>query len=304
LIRRPPRLPARPTVGIVSPASPVSLALLQSGIDVLSAHGFGVRLAPHALDSLGHMAGTDQARADDLAAFYTDPEIDIVWCARGGSSSCRLWPWLGWDTLAALPPKLVVGYSDITSLHVALVQRAHTVALHGPMVCELAQTPPGVLDWLFALLRAEAPSCLVPGQALHVLTAGVAEGTLVGGCLSLLCATLGTPYQLDTRGSLLLLEDIDEAPHQVERYLVQMREAGLLASAAGFVIGEATRADDAQTRPMAQIWADFLALAGKPAVRGFPFGHVAENYALPLGTRARLDADARTLTLLEPLFQE
>lgn len=300
---RPACLPACPLVGIVSPASPADPARLQSGVDVLRARGFRVRVAPHALDRCGHMAGTDEARAADFASFYADPDIDIVWCARGGSSSCRLWPLLPWDAFASLPPKLVVGYSDITSLHIPLTQRARTVALHGPMACELAQTPPKVLDWLLSLLLSPAQASLVPGHAPHTLTGGVAEGALCGGCLSLLCATLGTPYQLDTRGKLLLLEDIDEAPHQVERYLVQLREAGLLAAASGFVVGEATHADDAQTRPMEQIWADFLAPHGKPAVLGFPFGHVAENYALPLGIRARLDAGAGTVTLLEPALQ-
>ncbi len=303
MIRRPARLPARPTVGIVSPASPADPDRLRAGVDVLRSRGFHVRLAPHALDSYGHMAGADQARADDLASFYADPAIDLVWCARGGSSSCRLWPLLPWEAFAALPPKLVVGYSDITSLHVPLTQRAGTVALHGPMVCELADTPPAILDWLFALLRRPPPQTCVPGRAAHTLTGGVAEGALAGGCLSLLCATLGTPCQVDTRDRLLLLEDTDEAPHQVERYLVQLREAGLLHAAAGFVVGEATHADDTDTLPINQIWSDFLSPTGKPAVLGFPFGHAAENYALPLGVCARLDADAGTLTLTEPVFQ-
>ncbi len=212
MIRRPPGLPVRPTVGIVSPASPADPVRLQSGIAVLISRGFDVRVAPHALDRDGHMAGTDQARAADFAAFYADPAIDLVWCARGGSSSCRLWPRLPWDTFAALPPKLVIGYSDITSLHVPLVQRARTIALHGPMVCELADTPAAVIDWLLSLLRPFAEQALVPGVASRTLTPGIAEGPLCGGCLSLLCATLGTPYQLDTRGKLLLLEDIDESP--------------------------------------------------------------------------------------------
>lgn len=303
MIRRPPRLRVGATVGIVSPASPVDPALLQSGIRILQSRGFNVRVAPHALDHCGHMAGTDADRASDFAAFYANPAIDIVWCARGGSSSCRLWPLLPWGELAALPPKLVVGYSDITSLHVPLTQRVRTAVLHGPMASELAQTPPAALDWLMRLLLSPEPAMIVPGRALFTLVSGVAEGALCGGCLSLLCATLGTSYQLDTRGKLLLLEDIDEAPHQIERCLVQMREAGLLESVSGFVVGEATHADDRETLPLGQIWADLLCPFGKPAVRGFPFGHVADNYALPLGVSARLDAGTGTLTLLEPAAQ-
>ena len=139
----------------------------------------------------------------------------------------------------------------------------------------------------------------MPGAALDTLVPGIAVGALCGGCLSLVVATLGTPYQIDVVGKLLLIEDIGEAPHRIERMLVQLAEAGILGSAAGFVIGQATDADDAGTLPLRQIWADLLAPFGKPAVLGFPFGHVTPNYALPLGVRARLDADAGTLTLLE-----
>ena len=134
------------------------------------------------------------------------------------------------------------------------------------------------------------PSTLAPGTA---------EGRLTGGCLSLVAATLGTPYQIDTTSRLLLIEDVGEAPHRVERFLCQFADAGLLSAAAGFVVGQATDADDSRTVPMRRLWADLLTPYGKPAVTGFPFGHVPQNYALPLGIRARLDADAKTLTLLE-----
>jgi muramoyltetrapeptide carboxypeptidase len=113
-------------------------------------------------------------------------------------------------------------------------------------------------------------------------------------------ATLGTAYQLDARGKLLLLEDIDEAPHRVERYLAQFSEAGILASVTGFVIGAATGADETRTLPIRQLWAEALEPYDKPAVLGFPFGHVTPNYALPFGIRASLNADGGTLTLLEP----
>ncbi len=186
----------------------------------------------------GHMAGQDADRAADFSAFYADPAIDVVWCARGGSSACRLWPLLDWDALAALPPKMVIGYSDTTSLLIPLNQRVGTVALHGPLVFELGtKLPPELLDWQLRLLQDPAPAGEVPGRAPDTLVPGMAEGLLCGGCLSLVAATLGTPYQIDAAGKLLLLEDIGEAPHRVERFLAQIREAGILASAAGFVIG-------------------------------------------------------------------
>ena len=298
-MRLPRPLPPGGTIGIVNPSSPVAPDLLDAGIAVLELLGFCVVTAPHVRARDGHQAGSPEGRAADFSAFYADPSIDVVWCARGGSSALRLWPLLDWPMLAALPPKMVIGYSDTTSLLIPLVQNLGTVALHGPLVFELGETAPAVLDWQLRLLQSVEPAGLVPGRAPDTLVSGIAEGELCGGCLSLVAATLGTPYQIDTAGKLLVLEDIDEAPHRVERYLAQFAAAGLMEAAAGFVFGTSTGADDTRTRPLRQIWAEAVAPFGKPAVLGFPFGHVTPNYALPLGVRARLHADAGTLTLLE-----
>ena len=298
-MRFPGALPPGGTIGIVNPSSPVEPERLDAGIAALTSRGFRVIVAPHARDRDGHHAGSPAARAADFSDFYADPTIDVIWCARGGSSACRLWPLLDWNSLAALPPKMVIGYSDTTSLLIPLNQRVGTVALHGPLVFELRGLAPDVLDWQLHLLQDHTPAGLVPSRASEALVPGIADGPLCGGCLSLVAATLGTPYQINAAGKLLLIEDIGEAPHRIERMLAQLAEAGVLGSASGFVIGQATDADDADTVPLHQIWSDLLAPYGKPAVLGFPFGHVTPNYALPLGVRARLDADAGTLTLLE-----
>ncbi len=298
--RKPARLRPGGTIGIVNPSSPCDAEALQRGRAFLHAHGFQTVLAPHALDRHGHMAGTDTERAADFMAAYADPNIDVLWCARGGFSACRLWPLLDWAVLAILPPKMVIGYSDTTSLLLPLTQRVGVVAAHGPLVFELGdRTAPAAREWALRLLQNPEPPGLVPGRAAGTLTPGVAEGRLCGGCLSLLAAATGTPYQLDARGGLLLLEDVGETPPRIERYLVQLREAGILAQAAGFVVGEATGADERGSLPVRQVWADILEPFGKPTALGFPFGHVAGNYALPLGGRARFDAGAGTLTLLE-----
>ena len=273
--------------------------MLDAGIAALESRGFRAQVAPHVRSRDGHHAGSPAGRAFDFTTFYANPAIHVLWCARGGSSALRLWPLLDWDALAMLPPKMVIGYSDTTSLLVPLNQRVGTIALHGPLVFELGRLASALLDWQLKLLQDPQPAGPVPGQAGKTLVPAAAAGRLCGGCLSLVAATLGTPYQIDTSGKLLLIEDIGEAPHRIERFLAQFAEAGLLASAAGFVVGQVTDADDSQTLPMRRIWTDLLAPYGKPAVLGFPFGHVSSNYALPLGVHARLDADARTLTLLE-----
>ena len=299
MIRKPPALPPGGTIGIVNPSSPVEEDLLTAGIAALEIRGFRVVVAPHVRERHGHRAGADTVRAGDFFQFYADPAIQVIWCARGGSSALRLWPLLDWSALAALPPKMVIGYSDTTSLLIPLNQIVDTVAMHGPLVFELGKLSPEQLDWQMGLLQNREPTGEAPGRASEMLSPGLAEGPLCGGCLSLVTATLGTPYQIQPRGKLLLLEDIDEAPHRVERMLAHLASTGVLTEAAGFIIGEATNADDSRTLPMRQIWAEALEPFGKPAVLGFPFGHVAQNYALPLGINARLNADLGTLTLLE-----
>ena len=298
-VRRPRALPPGGTIGIVNPSSPVEPELLDAGIAALQSRGFRTAEAAHVRARDGHHAGSPKDRAADFMRFYADPSIDVLWCARGGSSALRLWPLLDWDALAALPPKMVIGYSDTTSLLIPLSQRVGTAALHGPLVFELGTLAPNLLDWQLGLLQNPQPAGIVPGFAAETLVSGTAEGRLTGGCLSLVAATLGTPYQIETAGKLLLIEDVGEAPHRIERFLCQFAEAGLLSAAAGFVVGQATDADDSHTVSMRRLWADLLTPYGKPAVTGFPFGHVSQNYALPLGVRARLDADAKTLTLLE-----
>ena len=299
MIRKPAALPPGGTIGIVNPSSPVEENLMAAGITALEARGFRIVIAPHVRDKYGHRAGTDANRAADFTQFYADPLIDVVWCARGGSSSLRLWSLIDWKLLSQFPPKMVIGYSDTTSLLIPLNQIVETICLHGPLIFELGtKLPSHLLDWQLSLLQNTLSLGEVPGHAADTLLPGKASGKLCGGCLSLITATLGTPYQIDTHEKLLLVEDIDEAPHRVERMLAHLASTGLLESAAGFIVGEATGADDSRTLPIRHIWAEALMTFGKPTVLGFPFGHVSENYALPLGVEAELNADAGTLNLL------
>jgi muramoyltetrapeptide carboxypeptidase len=299
-VRKPKALPSGGTIGLISPSSPVDSHRLQLGIAVLESRGFQVKCGAHVSDYHGHLAGLDQDRAADLFSVYADPNVDAILCARGGSSSCRLWPLIDWFEFANLPPKLFIGYSDITSLHIPFNQKSNIVTIHGPVLVELGtKTPPPMVDWLLRLLQSTDPLGIVPECATDTLVSGSAEGLLCGGNLSLIAGTIGTSYQIDVTDKLLLIEDIGETPWHIERYLIQLREAGILQRAAGFIIGEATNADTSTTLPMRQIWSELLAPLAKPTVLGFPFGHVLNNYSLPLGINARLDAGHGTLELLE-----
>lgn len=301
---KPRALRSGDTVRMVSPASPVTPDKLQAATDLLSAAGYRVEMAPHALDREGYLAGTDLDRAADLQDAFDDPAVGAVYCTRGGYGSARLLPLLDLDRMAAVS-KLFLGFSDVTTIHLALNRRG-LPTVHAPMGLTL-NTPreQWVLDSLLACMAGEDPitagapkgSCIVSGSA---------EGVVTGGCLCLLTDSLGTAEELDARGKIVLIEDVDENPHRIDAMLTHLLLAGTLDDCAGIVVGEMTRTDERQdesigSRPWLEIVAERLGPLGRPMIAGFPFGHMKQMLSLPLGIRARLDADPGTLTYLESL---
>jgi muramoyltetrapeptide carboxypeptidase len=302
-------MPLRPvnpgdTIAFATPASPLVAERLEFVTAVLSEEGYRVKVMPHALEADGYLAGDDATRAKDLQDAFDDPYIAAVLCTRGGYGCARLFPYLDLDRIAA-SRKMLLGFSDITTLHVALNRRGMPT-VHSPMALTLSYPrEPWVIESFRRVLRndlrlpAEAP---LP----TTLVGGVAEGEVVGGCMCLLTDTLGTPEPLETEGKILLIEDVDEHPHRIDAMLTHLLNSGVAHAAAGFLIGEMTRTDERVDaaiggKPWRTIVEDRLAPLGKPLVIDFPLGHAKNMLTLPLGIQARLDADAGTLTYLEPL---
>lgn len=295
------------TIGVVSPSSYKALEALQPGIDKIRQRGYRLLFGEHAFDRRGYLAGEDRDRAADLNAMFANPDVKAVLCTRGGYGASRILDYLDWDLIRA-HPKPLIGYSDITTLHLAFLRQTEMVVFYAPMIITLARdVSPLVVDNLFDLLEKPQPLGTYDTREGNVqtLVPGVVEGELTGGCLCLVTAACGTPEQVDARGKILCLEDVDEPPYAVDRMLTQLKRCGVLDEAAGFVIGEITNweqhvSDPAETLTIEQIWQDILVPLGKPTIIGFPFGHVTHPLTLPFGVRARLDATAGTLTLLEP----
>ncbi len=290
------------TIGIVSPASAIDEPRLRKGCEIFTRAGYQVKYFPHVLAADDYLAGSDQERADDLTAAFADPEVQAIMCSRGGYGCARLLPLIDLDAMAA-SGKMFLGYSDITTLHLALNRRG-LVTFHTPMPLTLAyDRAPWVHESLLRNLRGDAtiPADATPGETI---VSGTAEGVVTGGCMCLLCDSLSTPDPLETEGKILIVEDVDENPHRIDAMLTHLYNAGLLQRAAGLVFGEMTNTDERSdptigTKPWRSIVSERIAPLGIPSILNYPFGHMKTMLSLPLGIRARLDANAGTLTYLE-----
>jgi len=307
-MHRPPRLRPGDTIGIIAPSSPVPEAELAAGVEHLRDRGYRVEIGSHVLDRLPgveYLAGGDEARSEDLHRMLTRDGVRAVFCARGGYGAMRLLPSLDVRGLHS-NPRIFVGYSDITSLHLALTQEVALITFHGGNLTALPRLNTVASEVFWRLMEQPEAYGALPARVeqMTTLVGGTAEGELAGGNLCLLAHACGSRYSPDFRGKIVLLEDVNEAIYRADRALMQLVNAGLLNDVAGFVVGTLTgwrkhEADPPLNSPEA-LWQHFLAPLGKPTIVGFPFGHEPNPLTLPLGVRAHLDADTRTLTLLEP----
>lgn len=303
-MRKPIPLKPGDTIRVVSPASPLPLEKLEKMREFLEAEGYKVELAKNALAAEEYLAGSDGARAQDLMEAFTDPAVQGILCSRGGYGSARLMPHLDLDAISA-SNKLFLGYSDITTLHLAL-QRRGLASIYAPMGISFhAERDPWVYDSFRAALRGEN-TIPIGAPKGTTLVGGQAEGEITGGCLCLLTDSLATPDALDARGKILLIEDVDENPHRIDAMLTHLLLSGILPSASGVVIGEMTNTDERcdpviGAKPWREIVRDRVAPLGIPTIIDFPFGHMKNMLTLPLGLQVRLDADKGELTYLETL---
>lgn len=319
---KPRRLVPGATIAFVAPSGPVGDggrpgrdAVLRARAN-LESLGYRVVLGEHVFDAKGYLAGDDASRAEDLNRVIRRADVDAVFCVRGGYGSSRILGLVDWEAVRA-SRKPIMGYSDVTALCIAVYQKARLIAFHGPMPApDLSWTGPiseyNVKAMLRALSSGEAlgEAALPAGRRMVSLVPGKAEGRLVGGNLSVLCSLMGTPYEIDSSGKILFLEDVDEEPYRVDRMLNQLYLSGKLGKAAGLIFGDFTESRAGQAKAEAEaafagaeifeVLAEYAARSGRPCVAGLPCGHGAHKLTLPIGARARIDADDARLFILEP----
>jgi muramoyltetrapeptide carboxypeptidase len=299
-MRLPPLLSAGARVALVAPAGPLR-GPEELDTSVANARALGWEPIPGAnvLARHDYLGGTDAERLQDLNAALAEDRIDAVWCVRGGYGAMRLLPYVDWASLTRRP-RALIGFSDVTALHAAASTRCGLVTYHGP-------TARGALTDFSrdSLTRAVAEGRDPCGRAdaARTVRGGRAHGRLAGGNLALLAALAGTSYAPDYRGALLVLEDIGEPAYRIDRMLTQLRLSGALSQIAGLVVGHFTEpapGHELSSHTLDVLVGEAADVAGVPAIAGVPVGHVDDQWTIPLGATAYLDADTRTLTVQLP----
>jgi len=302
-MRKPRTLVKGDCVGLLAPSGFVTNEALEGAVTALKGFGLRVAVGESCFCRRGYLAGADDIRARDFNSMTADGGIEGLFALRGGYGAARILPHIDWAAFVRAG-KPFFGYSDATAIHLA-IRRAGMRSYHAPMpATELRH---GV----DAFTRASYETCLFggahslcnpPGYALSAFSGGLCEGVLVGGNLSLLIASIGTPYALDARGTVVFIEEIDEEPYRVDRMLTQLAQAGVFTDCAGVILGAFT--DCAAKYPgeslsCTTVLADRFAGLGKPVLSGLACGHCLPTLSLPLGANVRLDADKCEITIQE-----
>jgi muramoyltetrapeptide carboxypeptidase len=310
---KPPALPEKATIAVIGPSGPIQTrSELEQAADYFTERGHEVVFGPNHRKVHGYLAGTDSERAEDLQWALSEPGIDMVHTMAGGYGVARMLHLIDWDAVG--DPRIVCGFSDITALHLALAKYKGWVSFYGPNFSRFIRKKDVLTketeEWFHRALRPEPLGRVFEDPDdpyVPTLGGGTAEAPIVGGCLTLLCSSIGTPYEIDTDGCIVIAEDLFTETYLVDTALNHLIRAGKLDNAVGFVFGTnvdlkpLTVPDEAGSMlSMEEILDELIAPLGIPAIANVPVGHGKHMATIPLGARARLDGDAKTLEILEP----
>ncbi len=300
-------LPPKGTIAVLAPAFPPNPEKLEKGIQYLKGMGFTVVRGESLSARHWYFAGNDTLRAHELNRMFADPDIDAIICARGGWGTLRLLDQLDYALIKA-NPKMLVGYSDITTLHLAIWSRAGLPGISGPMVAVEMGT--GIVPFTESHFWQQVRNTQTNyrfdfnAESIEIWSGGQASGTLLGGCLSMIAHQLGTSYSPDYSGAILFVEDVGEEPYKIDRYLAQLKQAGVLEQINGLIIGEfidcEETSEDRSQVDVKEILRDYFGDRPYPVVYNFPYGHGMRKFTMPIGVPAILDNEAKTLTVGNP----
>ncbi len=302
------RFSEQSTFGVVSPAYFPKTERLRTGIEYLQQRGFKIKEGRYLCEPYGYFAGTDEERLADLHAMYRDHEVDIIMCTRGGWGSLRLVDQLNYDLIRE-NPKPLIGYSDITTLQLAIWARVGIPSFSGPMLAvELGKGIAPFTEqhfWGQLLNSGSGYEFNFSTTKTTIFKPGQAAGRLLGGCLALVTTLLGTPYSPDYHGAILFLEDTGEKPYRIDRYLAHLQQAGVFTQINGLILGEFL---DCNPDPgeisftLFEIFEHYFGKVDYPVLLDFPYGHGEHIFTMPLGVIANLDTSTTKLSLENPFM--
>lgn len=310
MIIKPSALKKGDLVGLIAPSSPAPREKLDGAIRILEEIGLQVRVGQTCTATHGYLSGTDELRAGEMNEMFQDPEIKGIVCLRGGYGTPRILDRIDYEKIRE-NPKIFIGFSDITAVHTAIQNRTGLITFHGPMGAIMGApdftdySKKSWVDMLFGITGAEE-LFNPPGEELIGVQGGVASGRLCGGNLSLIADTMGTPYEIDTKGKILFIEEIGEAPRQIDRMMTELRLAGKLDDAAGIIYGDwcdCVEKERSETLSLEYVLNDFLP-PGKPVLMNLRAGHCEPQMTLPMNGLVEINGERGAFRLLEKPTKE
>ncbi len=305
---KPQKLNKGDTVGLIAPGSYISVNQLNESIKNIEDLGYKVRYSSKILDQHGYLAGDDSVRIEEIHSLILDDDVKAIVAVRGGYGCARLLPNLDYEIIKN-NPKIIIGYSDITSLLYGIYKKTGLVCFHGPVgTSTFNDYSVKHFENILTQTNKQYSMQNLPedDKQINVITPGVAKGELVGGNLSIVVSMIGTEYDIDSKGKIIFLEEIGEEPYRVDRMLTQMRQSGKFEDCAGIALGVFRNCDVDLTDPefensltLEQVLNDRLGDLGVPVIYGLSFGHITNKFTLPFGVKAELDTYNKKLTLLE-----
>jgi muramoyltetrapeptide carboxypeptidase len=299
-VLKPHPLRAGDRIAVVAPSSaPADLSAIEAGMTTLEARGYKPYALRSPLEPDGYLAAADDHRADDLNHALADPDTRAVFCVRGGYGLLRILDRIDYEAVIA-DPKLVVGYSDVTSLHMAMLARCGVPGISGPMVAVEWPAPAPRTEHSFRVLAGgETPAPLTSENGdLSALRQGAGIGRLIGGNLTLITRLIGTPFLPDLTGAILFVEEVGEPPYRIDGMLAQLHLSGILSGLAGLVIGGITDSEtDRPTLPLDEVLRHYARLVPGPVATELAYGHFPDKHSMPVGTKARLTVDGHNAVL-------
>lgn len=298
-MKKPKGLTFNDTIGVIAPGSSTTIENVEKVYKKIIELGFKPKMGKSCYESYGYLAGKDSLRAEDINNMFEDEEVKGILCIRGGYGTPRILELLDYK-LIKNNPKVFIGYSDITALHLVINQKCKLVTFHGPMAAS------NMIENFDDFSKNSLYNCILDDgdfkaeienpskEKIEVINKGIAKGEIIGGNLSLIADTIGTPYEIDTKGKILFIEEIGEEEYNIDRMLTQLRLSGKLESANGIILG-----DFNGNTTLHQVIGDILKPLGKPTIFNLQSGHCKPMLTIPLGIKAKLDANNKKITILE-----